>query len=139
MKHFFISLCCSFLFSFSIFSQEAATTNYNNVKITKELVCHGAAVSIAGTIQPFVKRNFSMIEIKDMIGDIANTPIENAPTKAYDLFKLGKSFNQVVEILTSEFMKLEESVVMKHGLLLPEINEHYEDQDYDDEYNYGDD
>lgn len=121
-----------FFLSFSTYFFAQDATYYQ--KGSKELICHGAAVSVAGTIRPFVKRNISKSEIKKIIGDFVVESIAGSPDKAYDLFQSGKDFDDVVAILKADYMKLDEATVMQGLILDDEDNEYeYNDDDYSDD------
>lgn len=125
----FFTLCfTSFLF--------AQDKTFTGTSITKDKVCHGAAISVAGTIRPFAERNFSKAEIKEMLGDFVAKSISDSPDKAYDLFKSGKNLDQVVAILRTDFMKLDEATVMQ-GLIID--TDDYDDYEYENDDQYGDD
>ncbi len=111
MKAFLLTCIITFLCSFSFFAQ-----SFSDYGVTKEQVCAGAAISIAGNIKPWAERNLSFSETKEMIGDLVFPSIKDSPEKAYKLFKSGKNFDQVVVILKADFMKLDDNVVLK-GLI----------------------
>ncbi len=139
MKHFLIIFSCFLLCSVHLSAQEDLQTNIDNIEGAKELICHGAAVSIAGTIRPFFQRNFSMDQIKEMIGDMTQESIKDAPEKAYGLYKSGKNFEEVVDILKADFIKLDTSIIQQ-GLLKSEGEEEdFEHIEEEDDYNIGDD
>lgn len=110
-----LTVVFTILISTHFFAQEE-NFDPNNIKMTKELICHGAATSIAGNISPAIKLNFSISQTIQKIGNLVKEPIKGSPEKAYKLFKSGKNFDQVVAILKADFMKLDKSVVMQ-GLI----------------------
>jgi len=105
------TLVITLLFIFSaigMYSQEI-----NGTKITKELICRGAAVSVVGHVKPFFDLNRSKEEILQMTKELIKDPIKDAPAKAYDLFKAQKTKEEVIEILYKDFMKLDEETTLK--------------------------
>ncbi|MDY0779472.1 hypothetical protein [Tenacibaculum sp. IB213877] len=118
-------LITAFLFiSVQLFSQA-------EMKLTKENICRGAAVSIVGNIKPFVDRGFPKSEILEMGKELVKDVIKDAPEKAYNLLKTNKSSDEVIEILYNDFMKLDKSVVSQF-LLKPDMDD-LEDEEYDED------
>lgn len=99
-----ICICCC---------TQAYSQNKNTIKVTKELICKGAAISVVGNVKPFFDLNFSKSKVLELTKDLVKEPINDAPSKAYDLFKNGKTKEQVTEILYNDFMKLNSEVVHK--------------------------
>lgn len=108
----FVCLC-----SIQLHSQDV-----NGTKITKELICRGAAVSVVGNVKPMYDLNFTKLKILELTKDLVKEPIKDSPSKAYDLFKSNKTKNEVIEILYTDFIKLDEQITSKFL-----INSHPED------------
>ncbi|MEW7277968.1 hypothetical protein ABW636_05180 [Aquimarina sp. 2201CG1-2-11] len=96
----------------------ASTYSYGQ-EVTKEIICKGAAVSVVYTIAPFQKRGMDKTIIKEISVESYKEVIQPSALKAYDLLASGKTKEEVIEILYSDFMKIEDDVVMK-GLLKPD-------------------
>ncbi|WP_344925161.1 hypothetical protein [Aquimarina addita] len=94
-------------------SIQGYTQEVQGVKITKELICRGAAVSVVGNVKPFFDRNFAKSEILELTKSLVKEPIKDSPSKAYELFKVNKTKEEVVEILYNAFMKLDKETVSK--------------------------
>lgn len=127
MKHILsLILCC---LSITVFAQ-----NPQGIALTKEVICKGAAVSVEANVHPLIKNlNFSRERVVNFTKDLVKPSIKDAPGKAYDWFKEGKTREQVTTLLYNEFMKLDDAVVSK--FLINSDNEDYED-DYDDNDDY---
>jgi hypothetical protein len=115
----------AFLCSLHLFSQA-------EMKLTKENICKGAAISVVANVKPMMDAGMSKAEILQFGKELVKDVIKGAPEKAYDLFKENKTKDQVKEILYKDFMKLDEKTVFK--LLLkadPYEDEEYEEDDED--------
>lgn len=89
--------------------------NVYGIEITKELICRGAAVSVVGNVKPMYDLNFTKPKILELIKDLylVKEPIKDSPGKAYDLFDANKTKTEVIEILYTDFMKLDEEITSK--------------------------
>lgn len=86
-------------------------------ELSKEVICKGASVSVAHTVSLFQERGMGKSILEEMSKESYKEVIQPSAIKAYDLFTSGKSKEEVIEILYSDYMKIEESIVMK-GLLI---------------------
>lgn len=115
---------CLFM-SFQLFSQV-------EMKLTKENICRGAAISVVANVKPFLENGISKSEVLQMGKELVKEVIKDAPAKAYDLLKAKKSRDEVIEILYKDFMKLEEKTVLQ--FLLKPDNDDFDDEDEEDDY-----
>ncbi len=102
-----------------------------DMKLTKENICRGAAVSVVANVKPFIENGLPKSEILQMGKNLVKEPIKNAPEKAYNLLKANKSRNEVVEILYKDFMKLDDKTVFQF-LLKPDMDD-FEDEEYEED------
>ena len=120
-------LITAFLFmTFQLFSQA-------EMKLTKENICRGAAISVVGNVKPFIEGGFPKSEILEMGKELVKDVIKDSPEKAYNLLKTNKSSNEVIEILYNDFMKLDDNVVFKFLLKPDTEDEDYFEEEDDDE------
>ncbi len=91
-------------------------------ELTKEVVCRGASVSVVYTVAPFQERGMEKLMIEEISKESYKEVIQPSALKAYDLLASGKTKEEVIEILYLDYMKIEESIVMK-GLLKSESPE----------------
>ncbi|MGG6231316.1 hypothetical protein [Tenacibaculum sp. SDUM215027] len=112
---------CLFM-SFQLFSQA-------EMKLTKENICRGTAISVVANVKPFLENGIPKSEVLQMGKELVKEVIKDAPAKAYDLLKAKKSRDEVIEILYKDFMKLDEKTMLK--FLLKPDNDVFDDEEDD--------
>jgi hypothetical protein len=101
-------------FGLFLFSIQAYSQNVNNIEVTKEMICRGAAISIVQNVHPFLDYDIPKSELEEIAEELVREPIRDSPNKAYNLLKTGKTKEEVIEILYNDFMKLDDSVIFSY-------------------------